>query len=101
MKINVQAIHFDADLKLVNFIKNKLERLSKLMDRGEIEVDVHLKLQPTGSAVQQKITEIHVQLPGGWLIDKKSDTTFEGAIMSSVETLKRQLTRRKERLSGH
>ncbi|MCC7246558.1 MAG: ribosome-associated translation inhibitor RaiA [Saprospiraceae bacterium] len=100
IKINVQSIHFSADSKLIAFIEKKLSRLSRYFEQN-IEVDVHLKLQDTGSKVQEKVTEIRLNIPGGWLIDKKTDRTFEAALTSSVDTLKRQLTRHKERAVQH
>lgn len=96
MNISVKAIHFNADSKLIAFIEQKLQRLSKYFDR-EITAEVHLKLQSTGGPVRQKITEIHLHVPGGWIVDKKSDQTFESALTASIDTLKRQLIRFKEK----
>ncbi|MEY3239162.1 MAG: hypothetical protein RIR11_600 [Bacteroidota bacterium] len=96
MNIVVKAIDFSADSKLIEFIEKKLRRLSKYFNR-EIKAEVHLKLQNTGSSIKQKIAEIHLQIPGAWLVDKKSDLTFENAILASTETLKRQLIRYKEK----
>ena len=97
MNISVKAIDFSADSKLIAFIEKKLQRLSRYFDR-EITAEVHLKLQNTGSSIKQKIAEVHLQIPGGWLVDKKSDLTFENAIVASSETLKRQLIRHKEKM---
>ena len=99
MNISVKAIHFNADSKLIAFIEKKLQRLSRFFDR-EITAEVHLKLQNTGSQVQQKIAEIHLKVPGGWLVDKKVDQSFESAVLASTETLKRQLIRYKEKNLG-
>jgi putative sigma-54 modulation protein len=98
-KVNVNAVHFRADSKLVQFIESKFERLGRLFDRV-IDVDVHLKLQDTGSRVQEKIAEIRVHLPGGWLVDRKTGRTFESAVNASIDTVKRQLVRQKERASS-
>jgi putative sigma-54 modulation protein len=100
MTISVKALDFSADAKLVAFIEKKLQRLTKYFDR-EITAEVHLKLQNTGSSIKQKIAEIHLQIPGGWLVDKKSDLTFEAAISASSETLKRQLVKHKEKITRH
>jgi putative sigma-54 modulation protein len=100
IKISVKAIHFSADSKLIAFIEKRIQRLSKYFEQ-DMTAEVHLKLQPLGSSVQQKISEIHLHVPGGtWLVDKKANVTFEGSIIESVETLKRQLIRHKERLQG-
>ena len=98
MNISVKSVHFDADVKLLTFIEKKLNRLEKLFER-DISAEVLLKLHDTGGRVQEKITEIHLHLPGGWVVDKKSDLTFESAINTSVDTLRRQLVKRKERLN--
>ena len=96
MKINVQSVHFNADTKLLNFIDKRLSRLSRLFDRIE-NVEVTLRMQDNGGKVQEKITEIRLHVPGGWLMDKKTGRTFETAVNASIDTLKRQLMRHKEK----
>ena len=97
MDINVQSVHFSADAKLLAYIDRKLGRLNRLFDRIE-NIEVFLKLQDTGARVQEKIVEIRVHVPGGWLVDKKTGRTFETAINASIDTLKRQLSRHKGKL---
>ncbi|MCB9305287.1 MAG: ribosome-associated translation inhibitor RaiA [Lewinellaceae bacterium] len=98
MNISVKAVHFHADEKLVTYIEKKINRLTRYFDRS-IDAEVHLKLQDTGGRVREKITEIKLHVPGGWMMDKKTGKTFESAINASVVTLKRQLLRHKEKLS--
>lgn len=98
MNISVKSVHFHADTKLVTYVEKKLSRLSRLFDRI-VDVEVHLKLQDSGGRVQEKIAEIRMHIPGGWLMDKKTGKTFESAVNASVDTLKRQLSRHKERMS--
>ncbi|MBS1944937.1 MAG: hypothetical protein JST98_06960, partial [Bacteroidetes bacterium] len=45
MNVNVQSIHFDADIKLVNFIKEKLGKLTLFHD-GILASDVTLRVGP-------------------------------------------------------
>jgi len=98
MKVSVQSIHFQADAKLVDFIEKKLTRLDRYFDKsGPVEAEVSLKLQDTGGPIHEKIIEIKLLLPGGWLIDKKTGRSFESAVTASADTLKRQLLRHKER----
>lgn len=97
MNISVQAVHFNVDSKLTAFIEKRLQRLQKFFDRNDVKIEVSLKLQDTGGMIKQKVTEIHLHLPGGWLVDKKADQSFESAIVASIETLRRQLVRRKEK----
>ena len=101
MKVSVQSIHFQADAKLVDFIEKKLTRLDRYFDKNRsVEAEVSLKLQDTGGPIHEKIIEIKLLLPGGWLIDKKTGRSFESAATASADTLKRQLLRHKERTSS-
>ena len=100
MNLSVKSVHFHADAKLLTYVEKKVNRLSKMFARIE-NVEVHLKLQDNGGKVQEKISEIRMHLPGGWLMDKKTGKTFESAIDASVDTLKRQLVRYKEKLAEH
>lgn len=96
MKISVFAEGFHADTKLVEFVEKKLGRLDRLNNRI-LEAEVRLKLQDNGAKVQDKISEIRLLLTGGSIIDRKSAKTFEAAVDLSLDTLKRQLTRHKEK----
>jgi putative sigma-54 modulation protein len=96
IQISVKSLHFHADAKLLEFIEKKLNRLSRYFDRP-VEAEVHLKLQDTGSKVHEKITEVKLHVPGGWIMDKKTGQSFESAITASADTLKRQLLRYKEK----
>lgn len=100
MNISVKSVHFHADAKLLTYVEKKVNRLRKMFSRIE-DVEIFLKLQDNGGRVQEKITEIRMHVPGGWLMDKKTGKSFESAIDSSVDTLKRQLVRYKEKLAEH
>lgn len=100
MKIVVKSVDFHADVKLVGYIEQKLNRLGRYFDK-HIQADVHLKLQDTGAKFREKLVEIRLNVPGNALIDKKSGKTFETATTAAVETLKRQLVRHKEKAGAH
>lgn len=97
MNINVKSVHFHADQKLISYVEKKVSRLNRYLDRG-FDAEVHLKLQDSGGKVQDKITEIRLHVPGGWIMDKRTSKTFESAITASVDTLKRQILRYKEKM---
>lgn len=100
MNISVKSVHFHADAKLLEYVEQKLGRLNRYFDRA-VEAEVHLKLQDTGSQVHEKITEVKIHVPGGWMVDKKTGKTFEAAITASTNALQHQLTRYKERTNDH
>ncbi len=99
MNINVRTLHCQADERLVNFIRTKLQRLHKIYHRIE-GIDVRLIEEKKGSRAS-KVAEVQMHVPGGWLVDRKSSASFESAINASMETLRRQLTRYKEKRYGY
>jgi putative sigma-54 modulation protein len=99
MNVNVQAVNFNVDIKLVNFINEKMSKLEKYYDRV-VTSDVFLKVENT-SAKENKIVEIKIHVPGDDLIVKKQCKTFEEAVDSASESLERLLLKRKEKIRTH
>jgi len=95
MKVNVQTPNFAADNKLIVFIEKKLSKLEQFYDRI-IFADVFLKVQKT-SEKQNKTVEILLSVPGGDLIVKKEARTFEEGTDECVQSLERQLKKRKQK----
>ncbi len=98
MNVNISSLHFKADTKLEDFIKEKLAKLSGFFD-SVIESDVTLKLEQASNN-ENKIAEIKIMIPGNDLFAKKQAKTFEEAIDNAVDALKKQLIKRKEKLKG-
>lgn len=99
MKIRVQSIHFTADSKLLDFIQKKADKLDQFFDHI-ISGEVYLKLENTEDEAN-KITEIKLLIPGNDLFAKEQCKTFEEATDKAVESLKRQLDKRKEKIRSH
>ena len=99
MKVNTQAVNFDADRKLINFIDNRLSKLEQFFSKI-ISADVYLKVQKT-SAPENKITEIRLFVPGDDMVVKKTCKTFEQCVDECASALERQLKKRKEKLSAY
>lgn len=96
MKIQTQSIHFDADVKLTDFIEQKLGKLERFYDQI-IMADVMLRLENNGQ-VRDKVAEIKLKVPGSVLIAKETEKSFEAAVDASVEALRRQIIKHKERV---
>ena len=92
MKVNLQSVNFNVDLKLVNFIQAKLDKLENHFNRI-IHADVFLKVMNT-SGKENKITEILVSEPGDEFMIKKINKSFEEGVDECVSSLERQLKRR-------
>jgi putative sigma-54 modulation protein len=99
MKVNTQAVNFNADQKLIDFIQNRMDKLDLFYDKV-IQSDVYLKVENT-SDKQNKIFEARVKVPGDSFVVKKQCKTFEEGADSAVSSLERQLKRRKEKLRTH
>jgi ribosomal subunit interface protein len=95
MNVTISAIKFKADQKLETFISDKLEKLSKLHD-GIIGSEVTLKLDNTDKP-ENKVVDIRVKIKGNDAIASKAAKTFEEATDLTIEALKKQLVKSKEK----
>jgi len=96
MKVFVQSVNFNADKELIKFVEEKVGLLDKFYDKI-INVEVFLKVQKT-SEKSNKIAEIKVSVPGDDMMVKKQSKYMEEAVNLALDTLKRQLKRKKEKL---
>jgi ribosome hibernation promoting factor len=99
MKVNVHAVNFNIDRKLVDFVQERLGKLEKYYDKV-VSSDVFLKLDNT-SDKENKIVEIKVMVPGDDFVVKKQSKSFEESVDLSVESLERLLLKRKEKVRAH
>lgn len=95
MKIDIHSLHFDAGEKLLSFIDAKVSKLDRFHD-GIVTVDVTLKLEKSDIS-ENKIAEIKVQIPGDNVFCSRQAKTFEEAVDLSVDALKKQLQKAKEK----
>ncbi len=96
MKVYVQSVNFNADKGLIDFIEKKVNSLEKYYDRI-VDSEVYLKVQQT-SEKQNKLVEVKMNVPGNEIVVKKQSKTFEESAMLAVDSLKRQLTKKKEKV---
>jgi putative sigma-54 modulation protein len=96
MKVFIQSVNFNADSGLLKFIEDKVQGLSKFHDKI-IDAEVFLKVQNT-SDKENKISEVKINIPGNEFMVKKETKSFEEGVSISVDSLKRQLKKSKEKL---
>jgi putative sigma-54 modulation protein len=99
MKVNTQSVNFNADQKLIDFIKKRMEKLEMFYDKV-ISTDVYLKVENRRDK-ENKIFEARVSVPGDSFVVKKQCKTFEEGADMAVSSLERQLKKRKEKLRAH
>lgn len=98
MKVQITAVHFDADQKLLDFIEKKTSKLSVFFDKIT-DAQIFLKLENSGQ-VKDKIVELKLMVPGDLLIASVTSKSFEAATDGAVDNMKRQLTKYKERIQS-
>ena len=99
MKLQMHAIHFDADSKLSDFAQKKLDKLETFYDRI-IDGEVFMRVESDG-ARENKIVEVKMNIPGEQLFAKAKSKSFEAAIDEATEALRRQLKKFKEKQESH
>jgi putative sigma-54 modulation protein len=98
MNIQIHSVRFDADKKLIDFVHQKLEKLTQY---GEdiVNAEVFLRLDKDQDR-ENKISEIKLDLSGGPLFAKKQSKTFEVATDEAIEALKVQIAKHKQKKRG-
>ncbi len=95
MEIQIQAVGFKADQKLIDFATSKLQKLVQFSD-NLVTAEVFFRLENTTDE-ENKVSEIKIELPGTELFAKKQSKTFEDATDQAVEALRKQLLKVKEK----
>ena len=76
MTVNIHALHFDADSKLLDHVNKKISKLSSHHEKI-MTVDVYLKLDNVMHQIKDKIAEIRVKIPKRELFVKQTTKSFE------------------------
>ncbi|QJX46223.1 ribosome-associated translation inhibitor RaiA [Hymenobacter taeanensis] len=99
MKVQMQSVHFDADQKLIDFIQKRLDKLETFYDHvteGEVIMRLNNK-----DGINNKTVEVKVRVPGTTLFAQEDAGTFEAAADAAADSLKRQITKYKDKLVSH
>jgi putative sigma-54 modulation protein len=99
MKVDVHAVNFTIDRKLVDFVQERMIKLEKYYDKI-VSSDVYLKVEKT-SDKENKIVEMKILVPGDDFLVKKQCKTFEEAVELAAESIERLLVKRKEKINAH
>ncbi|MEO8720082.1 MAG: HPF/RaiA family ribosome-associated protein [Ginsengibacter sp.] len=93
MNINLQTLKFKAKPELINFVNEKVGKLSRFDDKI-ISADVTLSVDGA-NILDNKICDIRLIVPGNDDFVKKNAATFEEAVSNSVDILQKILQRKK------
>jgi putative sigma-54 modulation protein len=98
MNIKINSVKFSATKKLESFIENRIKKLSQYSD-DIVGAEVFLKLENTPD-LENKVTEIRLELPGNELFAKKQSKSFEESTDNVIDALIKQITKHKEKRKG-
>jgi putative sigma-54 modulation protein len=99
MNLHIQTVHFDADQRLVDHVKEKIGKLEQFHDRI-IKVDVFLKLDNVVHTIKDKIAEIRVHSPKADFFVKSTSKSFQVSFDEAFDSLVNQIKRKKEKLAA-
>jgi len=95
----MHSIKFNADVKLLDYIKKRANKLDTFYDRI-IDGEVFMRVEKNDHN-QNKSVELKVNIPGEQLFAQEQSRTFEAATDLAVESLKRQLKKYKAKKYKH
>ena len=99
MKVQMHSVHFDADQKLLDFIQQRLNKLETFYDKvteGEVIMRLNNK-----DGIENKTVEIKLLVPGSILFSQEDAASFEAAADAAADSLRRQITKYKEKNLAH
>ena len=95
MKVVLHAVKFTPYEKLQNFVNDKVGKIERLLPEA-LQADVSLKVDKPETN-NNKIAEIRLVVRGKDLFVTKQADSFEEAVMLSIDALKTQIDKFKEK----
>jgi len=96
MKITVQSIGLTPHAPLEEHVEKKVNKLSTFFDKIQ-HTRVTLRVE-NKSDKENKTAELLLEIPGDDIVVKKTTKSFEESIDNCVETAKRLLIKKKEKI---
>lgn len=99
MNVQIQTVHFDADQKLLDHVKQKIEKLRTFHDHI-IGVEVYLKLDNVVHNIKDKIAEIKVYVPKHSFFVKHQSKGFENSFDHAFDSMVNRIKRQKDKMTA-
>ncbi len=97
MDLKINAIHFDADKKLEDYIGERVQKLQHF-DEDLSSAEINLSLEkPVGKNFDSKIVKIKVKSKGVEYFAEKKSESFESSTSEAVQAIEVQIKKRKEK----
>jgi putative sigma-54 modulation protein len=96
MNLQIHAVRFEADKKLLEHVNEKAKKLKTFHDRI-VEVEVYLKLDNIVHNIKDKVAEIRVHIPKHTFFVKHESKTFEESFDLALKSLINQIKSYKDK----
>ncbi|MBN9484791.1 MAG: 30S ribosomal protein S30 [Bacteroidetes bacterium 43-93] len=96
MNVQIQAVHFEADNRLLEHVNRKIEKLSTFHDKI-IGVEVYLVLDNIVHNIKDKVAEIKVYVPKHSFFVKHQSKTFEESFDLAFDSMVNRIKRQKQK----
>ncbi|MGB3619216.1 MAG: ribosome-associated translation inhibitor RaiA [Catalinimonas sp.] len=96
MRLQINTVNFDASDDLTDFVQKKADKLDTFYD-SIISGEAYLRNERDSDAKENKVVELKVYIPNHSLFAKHHAQSFEEATDLTVEALRRQLKKHKEK----
>ncbi|MFM2388382.1 MAG: hypothetical protein RL660_3139 [Bacteroidota bacterium] len=96
MNVQIHAVRFDADKKLIEHVNEKTKKLKTFNERI-VDVEIFLKLDNIVHQIKDKVAEIKVHVPKHTFFVKHESKTFEESFDLAFKSLVNQMKHYKER----
>ncbi len=97
MNVQIQAVKFDADKKLIEFVEAKIAKLERFVERCT-GAEVTMKLDKDNER-GNKVAIIRLEVPGDDLVAEYRSKSFEESVDGAIDALKKQIEKHKERFN--
>lgn len=97
MNVQIQAVHFEADQKLLDHVTRKIEKFKTFHDKI-VSVEVSLILENVSEKVKNKVAQIKVSIPKSSLFSKNESKTFEESFEFAFDSMVNQIKKSKEKV---
>ncbi len=97
MNVKIHSVKFDADSSLLTFIEEKVNKLEVFYD-NILGAEVFLRLEKDTQERENKVVEIKLDVARNPLFSKKQCKTFEEATDLSVDAIRKQLLKHKNKV---
>ncbi len=95
MNIKINSVKFSPTRKLETFVEDRVKKLGLYYD-DIIGAEIFLKVENSQN-LDNKVTEIKLDIPGSELFAKKQSKSFEESTDNAIDALRKQIIKHKNK----